>query len=54
VIGDKMVGGAIAFDRFKELVDSALVLAKADSGKPALGGDTAKRAAVPAKRPGGQ
>jgi len=54
VIGDKMVGGSIAFDRFKELVDSALVLAKADSGKPALGADTAKRPAVPAKRPGGQ
>jgi len=54
VIGDKMVGGAISFDRFKALVDSALVLAKADSGKPAIGGDTAKTAVVPTKGPGGQ
>ena len=28
VIGNKMVGGAISYDRFKALVDSALVLAK--------------------------
>ena len=54
VIGDKMVGGAIAFDRFKALVDSALVLAKGDSGKPAAGGDSGKTVPVPAKRPGGQ
>ena len=51
VIGDKMIGGAISFDRFKALVDSALVLAKADSGK-AAGGDAGKT--VPAKGPGGQ
>ena len=49
-----MIGGAISFDRFKALVDSALVLAKADSAKPAAGSDTAKRVAVPAKGPGGQ
>src|SRR6476659_2946693 len=43
VIGNKMVGGAISYDRFKALVDSALVLAKADtSKKPAMGGDTAR------------
>src|SRR6187549_2018747 len=48
VIGDKMIGGAISFDRFKALVDSALVLAKADSGKPA-GGEAGKT--VPAKGP---
>ena len=51
VIGDKMIGGAISFDRFKALVDSALVLAKADSGK-AAGGEAGKT--VPAKGPGGQ
>jgi protein-disulfide isomerase len=54
VIGDRMIGGAISFDRFKSLVDSALVLAKADSGKPAVGGDTGKTLAVPAKGPGGR
>ena len=53
VIGDKMIGGAISFDRFKALVDTALVLAKADSGKPAGASDSGK-AAAPAKRPGGQ
>jgi len=53
VIGDKMIGGAISFDRFKALVDSALVLAKADSGKPAASGDSGKPAA-PAKSPGGK
>ena len=52
VIGDKMIGGAISFDRFKGLVDSALVLAKADSAKAAAG-DSAKAAAAPAKSPGG-
>jgi protein-disulfide isomerase len=54
VIGNKMIGGAISFDHFKALVDSALVLAKADSGKPAAGGDTGKATAVPAKGPGGR
>ncbi len=53
VIGDKMIGGAISFDRFKALVDSALVLAKADSAKPAGAGDSGKPAAPP-KSPGGQ
>ena len=53
VIGNRMIGGAISFDHFKALVDSALVLAKADSGKPAVGGDTGKRTPVPAKGPGG-
>jgi protein-disulfide isomerase len=54
VIGNKMIGGAISFDHFKALVDSALVLAKTDSGKPAAGGDTGKTTAVPTKGPGGQ
>ena len=54
VIGNKMIGGAISFDHFKALVDSALVLAKADSAKPKAGGDTARSAAAPAKGPGGQ
>jgi len=49
-----MIGGAISFDRFKALVDSALVLAKAESGKPPVGSDTAKTATVPAKGPGGK
>ena len=54
VIGNKMVGGAISYDNFKALVDSALVLAKADTAKkPAAGGDTAKKVTVPAKGPGG-
>jgi protein-disulfide isomerase len=54
VIGNKMVGGAISYDNFKALVDSALVLAKADTAKkPAAGGDTAKKVSVPAKGPGG-
>ena len=53
VIGNKMVGGAISFDHFKALVDSAMVLAKADTTKPAASGDTAKSVAVPAKGPGG-
>jgi len=54
VIGNQMVGGAISYDRFKAMVDSALVLAK--SAPPAAGasGDTAKSTAVPAKGPGGQ
>jgi protein-disulfide isomerase len=54
VIGNKMVPGAISFDRFKALVDSALVLAKADTTKRPSSGDTAKSVAVPAKNPGGQ
>ena len=53
VIGNKMVGGAISYDRFKAMVDSALVVAK--NAPPAAGsGDTAKSTAVPAKGPGGQ
>jgi len=52
VIGNKMVGGAISFDYFKALVDSALVLAKADTSKSKTG-DTAKSVSVPAKGPGG-
>src|SRR5262249_24314124 len=54
VIGNKMVGGAISFDHFKALVDSALVLAKADSAKPKPSADTARRATNPAKGPAGQ
>ena len=54
VIGNKMIGGAISYDRFKALVDSALVLAKADTGKAMPSGDTARSATVPAKGPGGQ
>ena len=53
VIGDKMIGGAISFDRFKALVDSALALAKAESGTPAASGDSGKPGA-PAKSPGGK
>ena len=54
VIGNKLVGGAISYDNFKALVDSALVLAKADtSKKPEAGGDTARKVTVPAKGPGG-
>jgi len=53
VIGNKMVGGAISYDRFKTYVDSALSLAKADSSKPQGSGDSAK-AAAPTKGPGGQ
>jgi len=53
VIGNQMVGGAISYDRFKAMVDSALVVAK--NAPPAAGsGDTAKSTAVPAKGPGGQ
>jgi protein-disulfide isomerase len=54
VIGNQMVGGAISYDRFKSMVDSALVLAKAAGPAPAAGGDTTKTTAVPAKGPGGQ
>ena len=54
VIGNKMIGGAISFDHFKALVDSALVLAKADSAKPGASGDSAKSVTVPTKGPGGQ
>ena len=54
VIGNQMVGGAISYDRFKAMVDSALVLAK--NAPPAAGasGDTAKSTPVPAMGPGGQ
>jgi len=54
VIGNKMVGGAISYDHFKALVDSALVLAKSDTSKARPAGDTARSTAVPAKNPGGQ
>jgi predicted DsbA family dithiol-disulfide isomerase len=54
VIGNKMVGGAISYDHFKALVDSALVLAKNDTTKPRTPGDTARSVAVPTKTPGGQ
>jgi protein-disulfide isomerase len=54
IIGNKLIGGAISFDRFKALVDSALVLAKADSARPAAGGDTTRSVSVPAKGPGGE
>ena len=54
VIGNKMIGGAISYDRFKALVDSALALAKADSTKPAASGDTARSVTVPSKGPGGE
>lgn len=53
VIGNKMIGGAISFDQFNALVDSALVLAKADTSKPSAGGDTSRSVAVPAKGSGG-
>ena len=54
VIGNKMVGGAISYDHFKSLVDSALVLAKSDTSKARPSGDTTRSTAVPAKNPGGQ
>jgi protein-disulfide isomerase len=53
VIGNQMIGGAIGYDKFKSMVDSALVLAKNAPAAPAVG-DTAKSTAVPAKGPGGQ
>ena len=53
VIGNKMIGGAISYDRFKAMVDSALVLAKSSPPAPVGGGDTAKSKAVPTKGPGG-
>ena len=52
VIGNKMVPGAISYDRFKAYVDTALALAKADSSKPPTSGDSAKSVSVPAKGPG--
>ena len=52
VIGNKMVPGAISFDRFKALVDSALAIAKSDTTKPNAGGDTSRSVAVPAKGSG--
>ena len=54
VIGNQMIGGAISFDRFKALVDSALVLAKNAPPAPNASGDTSKSTAVPAKGPGSQ
>jgi len=54
IIGNRMVPGAISFDRFKALVDSALVLAKSDTTKPAASGDTSRSVSVPTKGPGGQ
>src|SRR5829696_6573403 len=53
VIGNQMVGGAIGFDRFKSLVDSALALAQRDSAGKRVGGDTSVTVPVPAKGPGG-
>jgi protein-disulfide isomerase len=50
VIGKKLVGGAIGYDRFKALVDSALALAPRDStAKDSAPGDTARTLPVPAK-----
>ena len=54
VIGNKMIGGAISYDRFKALVDSALVLANADTSKARPSGDTTNSVSVPAKTPGGK
>ena len=54
VIGNQMIGGAISFDRFKALVDSALMLAKNAPPAPNASGDTSKSTAVPAKGPGSQ
>jgi len=49
VIGTKMIGGAISYDRFKAYVDSALVVAQRDSGaKGGAGGDTARGVPIPA------
>jgi protein-disulfide isomerase len=52
VIGNKMVPGAVGFDKFKQLVDSALALAKTEPPKNVTG-DSAKSTTVPAKGPGG-
>jgi protein-disulfide isomerase len=52
IIGNKMVPGAISYDRFKAYVDSALALAKADSSAGKTGDSTTTKA-VPAKGPGG-
>ena len=50
VIGNKMVGGAISYDRFKALVDSAVALVPRDSAsKGGATGDTAVAVPVPAK-----
>ena len=54
VIGNQMVGGAIGYDRFKALVDSALVIAKADTGTAVRSGDTTRNVPIPTKGPGGQ
>ena len=54
-VGLALPGAAISYDRFKRLVDSALVVAKVDTtAKPNVGGDTARSATVPAKGPGGE
>jgi protein-disulfide isomerase len=54
VIGNKMIGGAISYDRFKAYVDSALALAPRDSaGKGGAAGDTARSTPVPTKGAGG-
>jgi protein-disulfide isomerase len=53
VIGNKMIGGAISFDRFKAYVDSALALAQTDSAaRGGAGGDSARAVPVPAKGAG--
>jgi len=50
IIGTKMVGGSISFDRFKAMVDSALALVPRDSAtKGGVGGDTAVKQPVPTK-----
>lgn len=53
IIGTKMVPGAIGFDKFKQLVDSALMLVKTDSSAKNVTGDSAKSTTVPAKGSGG-
>ncbi|HEU4630212.1 MAG TPA: thioredoxin domain-containing protein [Gemmatimonadaceae bacterium] len=47
VIGNRMVSGAIGYDQFKALVDSAMVLAGAKAPAAPTGGDTAATRAVP-------
>ena len=50
VIGNKMVGGAISYDRFKALVDSALALAPRDPASTGgAAGDTAVTVPVATK-----
>ena len=45
IIGTRQLPGAISYDMFKSLVDSALATAKADSGKPGAKAPAAKQAA---------